>query len=294
ADAGDAIEYTAPDKTGYTFLYWAQGLGEYKKIVSSDKKLSLKAEKGAMWLTAVYSDNSLAKTEVVFYNANGDEISRSQYEQNEVITLEDIPSMAGFGTATGWTLDTDGVTYTAEDKVKASGRLMRFVAEYPDEPSERFDITVVDGTAVNGIADDGKAVYGETVTVTAASIKGIKRFNYWEKDGEIVSFDLSYSFKPYKDTTVTAVYNDSSVADTIVRKIIVGTRPVGNKTAAVAEFIGISDAVEKGILFGTNLDNATHKISMKTEGDTFSVIDDVDGDAIGYAILSNGNAIYSK
>ncbi|MBQ6698090.1 MAG: InlB B-repeat-containing protein [Oscillospiraceae bacterium] len=294
AAAGSAIEYTAPDKTGYTFLYWAQGIGEYKKIVSYDAELSLKAEKGAMWLTAVYSDNSLAKTEVVFYNANGDEISRSQYEEDSVIDLEDLPSMAGFGEAAGWTLDTDGETYTAEDKIKASGKLMRFVAEYADAPSERFDITVVDGTAVNGIADDGKAVYGETVTVTAESIKDTKYFNYWQKDGEIVSFDLSYSFKPYKDTTVTAVYNDNlPVADTI-RKIIIGTRPVGLETAAVAEFIGISDAVEKGILFGTNLDDATHKISMKTDGDTFSVINDVAASAIGYAILSNGNAIYSK
>ncbi len=294
AAAGSAIEYTAPDKTGYTFLYWAQGIGEYKKIVSYDAELSLKAEKGAMWLTAVYSDNSLAKTEVVFYNANGDEISRSQYEEDSVIDLEDLPSMAGFGEAAGWTLDTDGETYTAEDKIKASGKLMRFVAEYADEPSERFDITVVDGTAVNGIADDGKAVYGETVTVTAESTKDTKYFNYWQKDGEIVSFDLSYSFKPYKDTIVTAVYNDNlPVADTI-RKIIIGTRSVGSETAAVAEFIGISDAVEKGILFGTNLDDATHKISMKTDGDTFSVINDVAASAIGYAILSNGNAIYSK
>ena len=124
--------------------------------------------------------------------------------------------------------------------------------------------------------------------------KDTKYFNYWQKEGEIVSFDLSYSFKPYKDTTVTAVYNDNlPVADTI-RKIIIGTRSVGSETAAVAEFIGISDAVEKGILFGTNLDDATHKISMKTDGNTFSVINDVAASAIGYAILSNGNAIYSK
>ena len=287
--AGTGITYTAPVKEGYTFLYWAQGIGEYKKIVSYDAKLSIKAEKGPMWLTAVYSDNSAAKTDVVFYNANGDEISRNQYEEDSVITLEVLPSMAGFETAKGWTLDTDGKTYTAEDEVRASGRLMRFVAEYADAPSESFDITVVGGTA-----DNAAPVYGDTVTVTATPRNGAKLFNYWQKDGEIVSFDLSYSFKAYKDTTVTAVYNDYLPAADTIRKIIIGTRPVGLETAAVAEFIGISDAVEKGILFGTNLDDATHKVSMKTEGDTFSVIDDVAASAIGYAILSNGNAIYSK
>ncbi|MBE6912407.1 MAG: hypothetical protein E7473_07770 [Ruminococcaceae bacterium] len=286
---GAEIAYTAPKKDGYTFLYWAQGIGEYKKIVSYDTNLSLKAEKGPMWLTAVYADNSAEKTDVVFYNANGDEILRSQYEEDAVIILAALPSLAGFGTATGWTLDTDGETYTAADEVKASGRLMRFVAEYAEEPSETFEITVANGTV-----DNAAPVYGETVTATATLRDGTKLFNYWEKDGEIVSFDLSYSFKVWKDTTVTAVYKDYlPVADT-VRKIILGTRPVGTETAVVAEFIGVSDVVEKGILFGTSLEDATHKVSMKTEGDTFSVIDDVTGDAIGYAILSNGNVIYSK
>ena len=289
AEAGAPVTYEAPLKDGYTFLYWAQGIGEYKKIISYDAKLSIKAEKGPMWLTAVYSDNNATKTDVVFYNANGDEISRSQYNENDAITLPALPSMAGFETATGWTLDKDGITYTAADEVKASGRLMRFVAEYADEPSESFDITVVDGTA-----DNAAPVYGETVTVMATPRNGTKLFNYWEKDGEIVSFDLSYSFKAYKDTTVTAVYKDYLPVADAVRKIIIGTRTVGNEIAAVAEFIGVSDVVEKGILFGESLDNATHKIAMKTDGDTFSVIDDVAGDAIGYAILANGNVIYSK
>ncbi len=290
--AGSDITYTAPEKEGYTFLYWAQGMGEFKKIASYDAKLSVKAEKGPMWLTAVYADNNSAETDVIFYNANGDEISRSQYNENDAIMLPALPSLAGFDTATGWTLDADGETYTADDEVRASGKLMRFVAEYSDEPSESFEITVIGGTA-----DNATPAYGETVTVTAPARKnntGMQLFNYWERDGEIVSFDLSYSFKAWKDTTVTAVYNDYTPVAKTVRKIILGTRLVGGETAAVAEFIGISDVVEKGILFGTDIDNATHKISMKTEGDTFSVIDDVSGEAIGYAILSNGNVIYSK
>ncbi len=291
-EAGSDITYTAPEKEGYTFLYWAQGMGEFKKIASYDEKLSVKAEKGPMWLTAVYADNNSAKTDVIFYNANGDEISRSQYNENDAIMLPALPSLAGFDAATGWTLDADGETYTADDEVRASGKLMRFVAEYSDEPSESFEITVIGGTA-----DNATPAYGETVTVTAPARKnntGMQLFNYWERDGEVVSFDRSYSFKAWKDTTVTAVYNDYTPVAKTVRKIILGTRLVGGETAAVAEFIGISDVVEKGILFGTDIDNATHKISMKTEGDTFSVIDDVSGEAIGYAILSNGKVIYSK
>lgn len=295
-NAGEEITHTAPKKDGATFLYWAQGLGEYKKIVSYNETLSVKAEKGPMWLTAVYADNAATQTEVVFYDANGDEISRSRYDEGVAITLAELPSMAGFETAYGWTLDTDGTTYALTDEVKASGKLMRFVAAYPEGASESFDITVVGGSA-----DKATAIYGETVTVSATAREGLasggfgaKLFNYWMKDGEIVSFDLYYSFKVWKDTTVTAVYNNYTPLADAVRKIILGTRAVGDETAVVAEFIGITDAVEKGILFGTNIDNATHKVSMKTDGDTFSVIDNVTGDAVGYAILQNGSVIYSK
>ncbi len=288
-ESGSAVTYTAPEKTGYTFLYWAQGMGENKKIVSYEENLSVKAEKGPMWLTAVYADDSAAKTDVIFYNANGDEISRNQYNEGDAIALPTLPSLAGYTSASGWTLDTDGVTYKSADEVSASGKLMRFVAAYDEAYTESFDIT-----AVNGTADKKSAAYGETVTVTATPRNGTQLFNYWERDGEIVSFDHTYSFKAWKNTTVTAVYkNYLPIADT-VRKIILGTRTVGADTAVVAEFIGVENAVERGILFGTDIDNATHKVSMKTDSDTFSVINDVAGDAIGYAILSNGNVIYSK
>ncbi|MBQ9985184.1 MAG: InlB B-repeat-containing protein [Oscillospiraceae bacterium] len=291
-NTGSKITCTAPEKSGYTFLYWAQGIGEYKKIVSYTKELDVKAEKGAMWLTAVYADDSASKTDVVFYNANGDELSRSQYNEGDAIVLRDLPSMAGFESASGWTLDTDGKTYVSSDEVAASGKLMRFVAAYPETPTETYDITVVGGTA-----DKESATYGETVTVSTTireNQNGAKLFNYWMRDGEIVSFDLSYSFKVWKDTEVTAVYKDYVPAAEAVRKIILGTRTVGTDTAIVAEFIGVDNAVEKGILFGTDLDNATHKVAMSENGDAFTVIDDVTGDGIGYAILANGKVIYSK
>ncbi len=290
--AGSDVTYIAPEKEGYTFLYWAQGMGTYKKVVSYDAKLSVKAEKGPMWLTAVYADNASEKTDVIFYNANGDEISRSRYNENDVITLATLPAMAGFEKATGWTLDVDGETYTAEDEVKASGKLMRFVAAYPDEPTESYEITVVGGTI-----DNANPTYGSLVTVTAPAREGgsgHNYFNYWKKGNDIVSFDKTYSFYAWEDCTLTAVYEKYvPIADT-ARKILVGTRTVGSDTVAVAEFIGVESAVEKGILFGTSIDIVSHKVSMKTDGNTFSVIDDVDGDAIGYAILSDGNVIYSK
>ncbi len=288
--AGDTITYTA---TGDDFLYWAQGIDAYRTAISDNPKLSIKAEKGAMYIYAVYAKDS-DTTEVVFYNGNKAEISRKSYADGATIEMETLPSMAGFkDAASAWICVEDGKEYTAENPATASGKLMRFVAKYPDVADETFNVT-----AVNGTADKATVTYGETVTVTAPLRKNNTStllFNYWEKDGEIVSFDESYSFRVYKDTTVTAVYKEYQPLAESVRKIILGTRTVGNEAAVVAEFINVTDVVEKGIMFGgTSLDDATHKVAMKGTDNFFSVIHDVSGAAKGYAILSDGSVIYSE
>ncbi|MBQ7054834.1 MAG: hypothetical protein IJN97_06395, partial [Oscillospiraceae bacterium] len=288
--AGDTITYTA---TGDDFLYWTQGMGECKTVISEDAALSIEAEKGAMYIYAVYAKDA-DTTEVVFYNGNKAEISRKSYAGGATIEMETLPSMAGFkDAASAWICVEDGREYTAENPATASGKLMRFVAKYPDVADETFTVT-----AVNGTADKVTVTYGETVTVTAPLRKGnsgIELFNYWEKDGEIVSFDESYSFRVYKDTTVTAVYKEYQPLTESVRKIILGERLVGGETAVIAEFINVTGAVEKGIMFGgTSLDDATHKVAMKGTDNFFSVIHNVSGAAKGYAILSDGSVIYSE
>lgn len=286
--AGDTITYTA---SGDDFLYWAQGMGEYKTVISDNPELSIKAEKGAMYIYAVYAKDENT-TEVIFYNGNKAEISRKSYENGAAIKMEALPSMAGFkDAASAWTCFEDGKEYTTENPATASGKIMRFVAKYPNTADETFTVT-----ATNGTADKTTATYGEMVTVTAPLRKdNTLLFNYWTKDGEIVSFNQSYSFRVYKDTTVTAVYKEYKPLAESVRKIILGTRTVGTETAVIAEFINVTDVVEKGIMFGgTSLDDATHKVAMKGTDNFFSVIDDVTGDAKGYAILENGSVIYSK
>ncbi len=70
---------------------------------------------------------------------------------------------------------------------------------------------------------------------------------------------------------------------------------MGEESAVMAEFIlPDTNVVEKGILFGTDLDHATHRAAMSGNGNYFSIIDDVTEAPVGYAVLSDGSVIYSK
>jgi len=132
--------------------------------------------------------------------------------------------------------------------------------------------------------------YGEAVTVTALERSGEDVFNYWEKDGKAVSFDRSYTFKAWEDTELRAVYNayKPSLAREFFR-IIIKNFDIGDDSAVMAEFIGLEDAIEKGVMFGD-----TNRSAMTTDDTQYSIIDDVDGEPCGYAIFSDGTIVYDK
>ncbi|MGI6710672.1 MAG: Ig-like domain-containing protein [Bacilli bacterium] len=70
-------------------------------------------------------------------------------------------------------------------------------------------------TIQNGTVPSVTAAYDSTITVTANSFS---TFSYWMRNGEIVSYDLSYTFSVYGDETVTAVLS-GAVAEEPVASI---------------------------------------------------------------------------
>jgi len=72
-----------------------------------------------------------------------------------------------------------------------------------------------------------------------------------------------------------------------MRKILLGTLPAGEDTAVMAEFIGFSDAVEKGIIFGGK------KIPMLTDKSQFTLTNDTDStvEVTGYAIINDNGTL---
>ncbi|MBQ2741628.1 MAG: hypothetical protein IJF32_02370, partial [Oscillospiraceae bacterium] len=90
----------------------------------------------------------------------------------------------------------------------------------------------------------------------------------------------------WESCTVTAVYDEYNYEGNTM-KIVIDTFTAGNETGVMAEFIGLSDAVEKGIMF-TDSNSETTKISMTTADNQFTVLADAAGTYAGYAILKSG------
>ena len=254
---GETVSVSAPisvtkgDKT-YNFLYWAKGATDKKQIVSYNASFTYKAYAEANNLIAVYKAAGAESTKKEYYNANG----------QLMLNGETLPSLPGYGEATGWKDAGNGV----------------YVAEYA--PLEKNIEVTVNGEKEN-------YAYGDTVTCIANAPEG-KVFMYWTKNDEIVSTESTYTFSAWENTTVTAVYGDKApTLGKTMRKIVLDTLASGDYTAVMAEFIGFSDAVEKGIIFGGK------KIPMLTDKSQFTLTNDTGSEVTvtGYAIINDNGTL---
>ena len=288
-DVGSTLTATAPGKTGYEFMYWEKGIGADRRAVWYEPEYSFKATSGGAWLTAVYRNTSSDTLPVTFYNAIGDELSTAPYSEGDTVTVPSVPAFENYA-FTGWMCAETGELYAEDDVITATGKQMRIVAQYEDVQTANIVVSVTGGTGA------GTYTYGDTVKVSATEREngnGSKVFVYWTKDGEIVSFAKTYTFLAAQNCNLVAVYEDykPSVTQELRRIIISGN---------FAEFIGLDDASEKGVLFSKNggdvsFTTASHKIAMTGEGNQLKFENDLGEDSTmtGYAIV-DGKVIYSK
>ena len=154
---------------------------------------------------------------------------------------------------------------------------MIFVAQYDNG---------VETVTVNGTEYD----YGTPVTCTANTPEG-KTFKGWIKNvngkNELVSTSSVYKFLAWEDCRVEPIYSDDAESFGSAMKIVLDDFAVGNGTAIMAEFIGIENVVEKGIMFGTT------KIAMTGDGNQFTITADEAGTYTGYAIVED-NGTYTE
>ncbi len=299
-----ATSVTAPQFAGennkYEFLYWTKGIGDSRKIVSKTTSHTFDATPGNNIFFAVYRDTTAsAPAKATFYNANGDILGTSDITDGKTTTLSlEKVSLPGFGKADGWTVAGDDTVYAANTAVSITGDAL-FVASY-EEADNTIGISVEDDVIM--VIEDGKedASYGDKVTVTAPLRRNnTELFNYWTKNGEIVSFDREYSFCAWEACELKAVYTDYvPLADT-VRKIILGTITKDNETTVVAEFIGFDNAVERGIAFGVegtpaSVHSVNRAVMNRKDVNHLAAIDDIGAGYVGYAIDKDGNVYYSK
>ncbi|MBQ6698745.1 MAG: hypothetical protein IJP38_05320 [Oscillospiraceae bacterium] len=302
ADVGVSLTANAPQLgEKYEFLYWEKGIGAERRVVEDTERYIFTPDAGGTYLTAVYRNTESTDVPVVFYNQTGDEISKSTVAEGDNITFPADPSILGNNTFIGWKLAEDGEIYTSTDEITASGKTMRFVAQFEETPADTYNVTVTN----SGISGTGEYTFGAKVSVSAPKREngsGENVFAYWTKTVndrcEIVSFDEKYEFLAGEDCTLTAVYKFYNPTTDALRRIMINE----NGTRLLAEFIGLNsaDVTEKGILFNKNgasissFADVTHKSTMKTDGNRFSVDNSDEFSYIGYAILTDGTVIYDK
>ena len=252
------------------FLYWAKGNSLQKRVISFSNVISdyVPTGNGRNYLIAVY-EGDVAADVVEYFNQNGQRIATGEVDGEKPA----LPSMAGYGTAKSWGQHGDTNIYVAQYGEKTA----------PDSVT----VTAVDGT-VNG-EKTATVTFGTKITCVPDATKG--KFLCWKKSeingkSEIVSVDESYEFKAWESCTVTAVYDEYNYEGNTM-KIVIDTFTAGNETGVMAEFIGLSDAVEKGIMF-TDSNSETTKIPMTTADSQFTVLADAAGTYAGYAILKSG------
>jgi len=277
------VTVSANNPAGYRFSHWAVGTAGMP--VSNASEYTFTAGSSTR-LTAVYAPvANEGTTTVIYYAADGAEESRISVESGSEATLPSLPAVVG-GTSSKWQA-TDKNLYDAGDKVVVSGSVAVFVADFVPNT---YTIKA------NGSISNANPAYGEKVTITANARENLTSgdsFNYWLDDnGNIVSFKESYSFYAYRDCEYTAVYKQFEPISKSLRKIILNK----DGSQLMAEFIGFnsSDIVERGILFGSDLSNFSAKAVMKTDAKQFAVYNDTALSGVGYAILADGNVIYSK
>ena len=163
--------------------------------------------------------------------------------------------------------------------------------------SETYSI-IVNGT-------ENTYFYNEKVTVCADAEKDGQSFSYWQRSGEIVSYNAEYSFYVSGNATLDAVYG-KEISSTSILTMATPVLVDENRIAFFAErdIDSAYDIIETGIIMGTSpaltVKNAQYKATSTSSankgqftvrkknlslGDTYY--------ACAYAICSdeNGNMI---
>lgn len=189
----------------------------------------------------------LEKTEVIINSVdiNGISTKKTVYAENYTdadYTVPSAPYMDGYN-FTGWKVN--DTLYTTADEVKNA--VATLVAEKPEteinvavvyeKRVETYTVNVENGTLDNGEIT-GTYQAGTELTVTAAPAEDGYRFDHWENNGSIASYNEVYSFHvSSKNLSLKAVYDS---VETEVEKV--GTAYIesvttvsGNKLAFVSK-----------------------------------------------------------
>ena len=209
---GQKATVTATANDNYEFVGWKDSYGTtvstdatYRFTVLGDTALTpefvkVKTEEG----------NEIAYVTVSFYHQSGKLLDSQKVVSGEgkITTTVNAPTKVGFDFL-GWSAKASGAT--AEDVVDfETATFSENISLYPVFKAQDITYTLT----VVGLQTEQKAPQS-SVTVTADPIEG-KQFVGWkDANGNIVSYDSTYTFIITGDTTLTACYEQ---ADSVIVK----------------------------------------------------------------------------
>lgn len=222
--------YTAPwpkgtevtleaDNSDGTFAYWTDREG----ICLSNTPVYTFQVSEITEYYAIYKNDDLETTEVIFLSDYGQVIERKDYHKGEEVSMPVGPSRLGYEFVS-W-------NKTAEE-IKSlinAGETMVVVVPVYEKTELKFGLTVTGGSIIyqENLPDpDGKYTYGTRLQIKAEEPEEGMLFSHWEdEDGNILSYRDTYLFMLNEDMTIHGIFvTDGTVPEKKAAIVISGSR----------------------------------------------------------------------
>lgn len=222
--------YTAPwtkgtevtleaDNSDGTFAYWTDREG----ICLSNTPVYTFQVSDITEYYAIYKNDDLETTEVIFLSDYGQVIERKDYHKGEEVSMPVGPSRLGYEFVS-W-------NKTAEE-IKSlinAGETMVVVVPVYEKTELKFGLTVTGGSIIyqENLPDpDGKYTYGTRLQIKAEEPEEGMLFSHWEdEDGNILSYRDTYLFMLNEDMRIHGIFaTDGTVPEKKAAIVISGSR----------------------------------------------------------------------
>ncbi len=266
AAVGTTVKAEAADMVdGKRFAYWRVGGSFYTEEKTLEYTLNTNAS-----LVAVYEDEATVDNKTVeFWNENGQFLDSKEVADGS-IEMPAAPSLTGYAFDDWYVNDT--VKFVNSDIAAA---LTRVVAKYKRGENDT-GIPVSGSIKVYADGSDTATqiitapAYNTEITATAEAPAG-KEFSHWTRDGEVVSYNSTYTFRAWGETEIKAVFTDEAAAKVPV--IVLAKTKIGNAPMIEYEVPAGYTKMEAGIVFnnlGTPVSPTITSFTSKAEAKSTS------------------------
>lgn len=199
---GSAIDVDEGSQSGKTFVGFIKN-GKYEPNLNASSTIIVTEDTE---LEVLYKDTD--SVAVILLDANQEflgvwyaDSENNDYLDTSVNSLPDINTYSKPGlTTNGWT---DGSVSISDLSTHAFTSDSIVYINYDDPSEDNLSLNLMNGTA----NEAGPYNFNQTITVTADGSG--TTFNYWKKDGQIVSYQESYTFTFVSNHKLEAVYDDA-------------------------------------------------------------------------------------